>query len=159
MEANRNPFQSPTNEEKTLSMICHLSTIMGGIILPIIVWAIQKDKSRFTRFHSLQAIWFHVLYFAAIIIFVFLFVGLMFAGLLGGGMMMGSGGRDPGPEMPAIAVILMIGFYIALFGLIIGVIAYSIYMAIKTYKGELVKYPIVGKIIYRKVYGDMPVPR
>jgi uncharacterized Tic20 family protein len=158
MEGNINPFQSPTNEEKTLSMICHLSTIMGGIILPIIIWAVQKEKSQFTRFHSLQAIWFHVLYFAVIIIFVFLFIGLVFIGLIGGGMM-GAGGKDPGAEMSVFAIVVVIAFYIALFGLIIGVIAYSIYMAVKTYKGELIKYPIVGKIIYRKVYGEIPVPR
>ena len=40
-----------------------------------------------------------------------------------------------------------------LFGIIFGSIGYSIYMGIKSYKGELCKYPIIGKKVYDKVYG------
>ena len=50
----------PSNEEKLLALFSHLSIFMGGIVLPIIFWAINRDKSRFVRYHAMQAVFFHI---------------------------------------------------------------------------------------------------
>jgi uncharacterized membrane protein len=49
--------------------------------------------------------------------------------------------------------LIMILLYGSIFVFIFGFMGYSVYMGIKAYQGELVKYPVIGKIIYRKVYG------
>ncbi|MCY7362824.1 MAG: DUF4870 domain-containing protein, partial [Ignavibacteria bacterium] len=58
------------SDEKLLAMLSHLSVLLGGILLPFIIWITQKDKSKFVRFHSLQAIFFQLSLAAIIVIFV-----------------------------------------------------------------------------------------
>ena len=43
-----------SNEERLLALFSHLSIFFGSIVVPLIFWAIHKDKSRFVRFHSLN---------------------------------------------------------------------------------------------------------
>lgn len=137
-------------DEKLLALFSHLSLFFGGIILPIIFWATNRDKSKFVTFHALQALWFHIAYIAVLLVFIFAFAIILVIGGLGLGVLSGATG---GSEMPVIMIIFMIAFYIGLFAIIFGVMGYSIYMGIKSYKGELCMYPIIGKKVYQKVYG------
>ncbi len=143
--------QQPTGDEKMLALFAHLSLFFGGIILPIIFWAINKDKSKFVTFHSLQAVWFHVAY-------IFVFVFIIFFAVIGGFGMAALGGVSSshmkGSSMPPIVIILMIAFYGLIFLVACAGIAYAIYMGVKAYHGEFKKYPVIGNIIYKKVYGS-----
>lgn len=145
-----NTVSTPTSDERLLSLLCHLSSLLGGIILPIIIWATQKDKSKFVRFHSLQAIFFHLSIAVIIIIFVFIFLVILFAGI---------GFSNPDKissqeNLPPIMIFLMIIFYGGIFIFVIAFLAYSVYLAVKAYNGELIKIPVLGNIFYRKVYED-----
>lgn len=139
-----------TSDEKTLALFSHLSLFLGGIVLPIIFWATNKDKSKFVTFHSLQAVWFHVVY-----IFVIIFIA-MFAVIGGFGMAAVFGGMSKGHSGSAspIVAIIMVLVYGSIFLIVCAGIAYAIYMGIKAHHGELKKYPIIGNIIYKKVYGS-----
>jgi hypothetical protein len=55
-------------------------------------------------------------------------------------------------EPPVFMIIAIIAFYILLFAFIFGGIAYSIYMGIKSYGGNLNKYPVIGNMVYKRVY-------
>lgn len=136
------------SEEKLLALFSHLSLFIGGIFLPIIFWIVNKDKSKFVTFHSMQAFFFHIAYI--IIIFVFVF-GLAIAGI---GLGIFSAAASHGHSEPAggLFVILIIAFYAFLFVYIFGSMAYVIYMGIKAYNGELKKYPIIGNLVYKSVY-------
>jgi hypothetical protein len=57
-------------------------------------------------------------------------------------------------EMPAALIVIMIVFYAGLFAFIFAGIGYGVYLAIKAYQGNLVSIPFLGKIIYKKVYGE-----
>lgn len=138
-----------TSDERLLSLFSHLSTFVGGIILPIIFWAIHKDKSKFVRFHSLQAIFFHIVYLFFVIVMTIFGTLFMSLGMVGLGTATNYGSKG----MPVLMIILIIVFVIVLFVVIFGTLGYSIYVGIKAYKGELKKYPIIGNIIYKKVYG------
>lgn len=140
----------PTSDERTMALLSHLSLILGGILLPLIIWATQKDKSKFVRFHSLQSIFFHLSIAAVIIFFVFFFVIIFFASGLGIANLNSSGNS----ELPAFFVILIIAFYAFIILLVFGAIAYSIFLALKAYKGERIKVFFIGNIIYNKVYGQ-----
>lgn len=137
-------------DERMLALFSHLSLFLGGILLPIIFWATNKDKSKFVTFHALQALWFHVAYIVLLIVYIFAFVIILLVAGLGLGALSGATG---GAEMPVFMIILIIAFYGLLFAIIFGAIGYSVYMAIKSYKGEVVKYPVIGKMVYKKVYG------
>ena len=147
------PDPPANNEEKMLAMLCHFSIFIGGIILPIIMWAIQKDKSKFVTFHALQAIFFHIAYFVAIMLLVMIMVFAIFVPL---GMMGGFTGLEnpqAGAGISIIMIIIMIVFYALLIAMIFGAIGYAIYVGIKTYQGELKMYPYIGPKVYKKVYG------
>ena len=135
-------------DERMLGLFSHLSLFLGGILVPIIFWATNKDKSKFVTFHSLQALWFHIAYIVVIILMVIILV------IIGAGFGLLSAGLHGSHAGGAFIVIFMVAFYGALFLSIFGCMAYSIYMGIKAYHGELKKYPIIGNIIYKKVYGN-----
>lgn len=138
------------NEERMQGMFSHLSIFFGGIILPIIFWAINKDKSKFVSFHALQALFFHIAYAVLIVGFIMIMIiGGVGVGLLSSGLHAGARG---GPSV--LFIIVMVAFYLFIFLTALGVIGFSIYMAIKTYNGELKKYPVIGNIVYKKVYGS-----
>jgi uncharacterized Tic20 family protein len=134
-------------DEKLLALFSHLSLFLGGILLPLIFWLTNKDKSKFVTFHSLQALWFHIVY-VFIIVFVAVFLAV-------GGVMLGLLTADAhSKSMSPIMVIGMIAFYGFLFLVIFGGIGYSIFMGIKSYQGNLNKYPVIGNLIYRRVYSN-----
>lgn len=140
-----------TSEDKTLSMLCHLSMLFGGIIMPIIIWAIKKDQSKFVRFHSLQSIFFHIVFpvvLAVLIIIFALAIAIAGAGFSSVKNLQHTSG------MPAIFFILLFAFIGIFILLLFGGIGYSIYLAVKSYQGEKIKIPVLGKIIYEKVYGN-----
>ncbi len=138
------------SDEKTLALFSHLSLFLGGILLPIIFWATNKDKSKFVTFHSLQAIWFHVAY---IFVIVFGVMGMVIGGF-GMSALFGMGSTHTRSNtMSPVLIVLLIAFYGFLFLVIFAGIGYSIYMGVKAYHGEYKKYPVIGNIIYKKVYG------
>jgi len=52
-------MSSPTNDEKTMGMLCHLTGLIS-IIGPIIVWLLKKDESAFVDANGKQAINFQL---------------------------------------------------------------------------------------------------
>ena len=141
-----------TNEEKLFALLSHLSIFIGGIILPIILWATQKDKSKFIALNALQAIFYQLSYIAFFIIFMLVFVSLYIFLGLGAGLLFIGQSPDFAPVVSILVIIASIIFYAAIFIVMFGFMGYAIYMGIKSYRGELRKYPIIGNIIYKKVY-------
>lgn len=138
-----------TNDEKLIALFSHLSLFLGGIILPLIFWIINKDKSKFATFHSLQALFFHITYVILIFVLIFFFA---LAGV-GFGFIATAARHNAGGAGGAF-VFILIAFYAFLFVYIFGCMGYAIYMGIKAYNGELKKYPVIGRIVYNHVYKE-----
>ncbi len=119
----------------------------GSLIIPIIFWAINKDKSKFVSFHSLQALFFHIAY-TVVLVFVVMFV--MVIGIATGLIKPGSH-HQPTPDAFQIIIILAMAFVVL--AIVLSSVALAIINAISAYKGGMKKYPIIGNIVYRKVYG------
>ena len=141
-----------TSEEKLFALLSHLSILIGGMLLPIIFWATQKDKSKFVAFNALQAIFYQLSYIVlTMIIVIVFFFAYIFLGVGAGIFFIGES-----PDFaPLISVLIMIGLmicYAAIFAIILGFIGYAIFIGIKSYQGELRKYPIIGNIVYNRVY-------
>lgn len=139
-----------SSEDKSLSLFCHLSMLIGGILVPIIIWAIKKEQSRFVRFHALQSIFFHLAYS-----FVIAFIIVIFAVAI---IFMGAGfsalyNCNQNAGLPFLFVVVIIIFLIVFVLSLLAGIGYSIYLAIKSYQGEKTKIFLIGNIIYDRVYG------
>jgi uncharacterized Tic20 family protein len=50
----------PTSEDKNLAMFCHLGGWLTGFLVPLIIWLIQKDKSRFVDDQGKEALNFQL---------------------------------------------------------------------------------------------------
>lgn len=141
-----------TSEERLMAMLSHLSLLFGGIVLPIILWATQKDKSRFIRYHALQSIFFQIAYVVILVILIVAFA--LFAIFFGVGLgILTANTTDPG-TFPILIVLFVLLFYAAIIISAFGLMGYSIYLAVKSYQGSYIKVPIIGNIIYKKVYGS-----
>lgn len=143
-----------TSEEKLMAMLSHLSIVFGGIVLPIIFWATQKEKSKYITFHALQAIFFQLTY---IVIVVFVVCLLVFVSIfLGLGLgVMTAGTTSDSPGFAAIFIVFIIAAYALILLSVAAVIGYGVYLAIRSYNGAYVKVPIIGKIVYKKIYGTV----
>jgi uncharacterized protein len=148
MDEQQNFASTLNSEEKLLALFSHLSVFFGGLIVPLIFWIINKDKSKFVVFHALQSLFYHIVY----IVFIIFFVMIIAFGSMGFSLVFAKNVQhSAGPSV--FFIILLVAVYGLLLLSILGFIGYAIYMAIKAYQGELCKYPIIGKIIYKKVYG------
>jgi uncharacterized Tic20 family protein len=52
--------REPTNEDKQMAMFCHLGNLLGMMVLPLILWLTQKDKSSFIDEHGKEALNFGI---------------------------------------------------------------------------------------------------
>ena len=138
-----------TNEDKMIGMFSHFSIFLGGLIIPLIFWLIYKEKSKFIRFHSLQAMFFHI----AFIVIIFLWVFIIVFAIVGLGLASAGSHAVTGHGAPGLFVLLMVVVYAMLFLIIFGIYGLAIYMGIKSYHGEYVKYPFIGNMVYKHIFG------
>jgi uncharacterized Tic20 family protein len=135
-----------STEEKLMSLLSHISILIPniGIMAPIMIWITQKEKSQFTRFNALQAIFFQLVFLALIMISVIIGMILMFVSLPG---IISSPNDVPGTlfwvSMGVMNLYLPLGVIFS----IVGIVA-----SVKSFKGRIFKYAIIGRIIKSKVY-------
>ncbi len=140
----------PTSDERLLALLVHLSVLFGGILLPIIIWAVQKDKSQFVRFHSLQAIFFHIAYIVFLVVFIIGIVFVMLVFGVGIGAMTSKHHSDPG-AFPVLILLLTAALYIGIFVVIFAAIGYAVYVGVKAFGGEYKMIPFIGKRVWESI--------
>lgn len=63
-------------DDRQMAMFCHLGGILGGFLIPLIIWMMKKEESRFVDRHGKEA-----LNFAITMMILNLTVGLITCGL------------------------------------------------------------------------------
>ncbi len=132
-------------DKKLMSLLSHISILIPniGIMAPIIIWVTQKDKSQFIRFNALQAIFFQIVFLVLVILSVFVGIIIMFISLP---MLTSSPNDAPGTLFWVSMGIMNLYFPLWLFFSIYGIVA-----SVKSFKGKDFKYPVIGRIIEKKV--------
>jgi uncharacterized Tic20 family protein len=59
ISSRKRKHRDPTNEDKQMAMFCHLGGMMG-IIIPLILWLTQKEKSSFIDEQGREAVNFGI---------------------------------------------------------------------------------------------------
>jgi uncharacterized protein len=110
------PQAGPTEEEKTLGMLCHLLGILTGFVGPLILWLVKKDSSRYIDYHGREALNFQITLFIVMITLSFATMLLMiiFIGIL----------------------LIPVLFVVAILALVAEILA-----AVAAQKGEFYRYP------------------
>jgi uncharacterized Tic20 family protein len=69
-----------TKDDRTMALFCHLGGILGHIILPLVIWLMKKDESRFIDDQGKEALNFQITMTIALLISaasIFVFVGIV----------------------------------------------------------------------------------
>jgi uncharacterized Tic20 family protein len=135
-----------SSDEKLMSLLSHLSIIIPniGVIAPVIIWVTQKDKSKFVRFNAIQAIFFQLLFFVLVILSVFIGVILMLVSTF-------ILTKTP-DAAPGTLFWVSMGIVYLFFPLYIIFMIYAVVAGVKSFKGKIFRYLIIGRIIERRVY-------
>jgi len=133
----------PTPDEKMMGTLAHIF----GSLAAIIVWAIQKDKSRFVKFQALQALIFDVIIAVGMGAIFFCIFGIGFIGMSGSiisVMNNPSSGNEVSPLflLPIIFPFMIFGCILP-FSFIILII--RLIAAISILNGRNYYYPVIGK--------------
>ncbi|MFZ0531554.1 MAG: DUF4870 domain-containing protein [Anaerolineales bacterium] len=140
---------APTSDESLLAAISHFF----GLLVALIVWATQKDKSRYVRFQAVQAMVFDLV----VSVIVLLAVGCMIV-LIFGVLALGIGdfaliGSQSNPTVEPFRVLISMMTAIPLLipcimVPVIGIIFLARLIAtIQTFQGKDFHYPWLGRLV------------
>jgi len=118
--------QMSTQDEKTWSVVAHLSVLAGLVgLVPfgaLLVWLLYKDRSAWVRFHAAQAFWYQVAWIVIFLAYVLVTVILSVVTL-------------------GIAAIVLVPLA---FVLAVVPLAHGCYAAYRVNGGEDYRYPFVA---------------
>lgn len=129
------PPQS-NNNEAVMAGLAHLSIFFGALIVPLILWLVNRGKAAYAAQQSKQAFFFHL----------GVFVVEMVVGVGGFLVFFASAsaiyqGRPDMAFFSGIFILYGIVFVIQIVAIVFGVIG-----AVKAFKGEPFHYPLMGRI-------------
>src|SRR5215203_6775341 len=68
------PVMLGTQEEKTLSVLAHLSMFLNlvtgflGPVAALVIWLVYRDRSRTVAFQALQSMWYQVTWLVTLVV-------------------------------------------------------------------------------------------
>jgi uncharacterized Tic20 family protein len=132
----QNPQQN--SDDRTLAMLSHAGVLIGGFIVPLVMYLISDDEKRpNTRFHAREALNFQLtflaVYFGAFI--------LLFGGIAVGGGFAEQGDTLSGGTVVALFVSLGV-FFVVIITMVVLNFVFSIKGAIRANQGVRWKYPL-----------------
>jgi uncharacterized Tic20 family protein len=144
-------MEKPTSDEKVLAALAHASIIFAifGPIGPALIWVNQRNKSKYVRYHALQAMGYQVFSFWAYLIGVLL---IMF-GVIGLTMIFAFMSSDS--SNPPIFPFLMQPFIVlGIFGLFGIFFLYGFAGAVFCMMGNDFSYLFIGNWLKKKLFNE-----
>ena len=139
-----------SSEEQVSSGLSHLGILMPlyGLVLPVIIWVTQKEKSRFVAAQALQAIAYQigvmVLWLMMVIPWMAFVIAMVVVSATSGHL------AEPSPTAFFVGYFGFIAFAL-LFWFV--VLIYGFYGAYSAFKGRDFRYVIVGGWVKRRMEG------
>lgn len=131
----------PSQEDKIMAALAHICVILPlwGLVGAIVIWATQKEKSRFVAFQALQATAYQLslvlLYLVGMVCYMVSFFGFMFTIPF---MEETGAGPPPGFFLPfcVLGCLMLLG---------LAYLAYGFWAAVATLRGQDFRYVILGQ--------------
>ena len=140
-----------SSDEKVLAALAHGSVFMMflGPVVPVILWASQRKKSKYVSFHALQAMGYQALYFwlgiVVAILIMMLFICLIPVLSIS---LQNSGEPTLIPFLVQVPIMLSLFGYLGLF-FILGIVG-----AVSCFLGRDFRYPVLGRWLERYLSYD-----
>jgi uncharacterized Tic20 family protein len=153
MNANMDATTSSSQDERIMAALSHVSALFPfmGIIVPVIIWVTQKEKSRYVAFQALQALAYQLTMILILFVGMACYMCSFFSMFLGIPLTAGTSSGPSQTMPPLFAVTFAVPFLI--FGtMFIGQIAFIVYGligAVMTLQGKAFRYIVVGAQLER----------
>lgn len=135
---------APDGSDRTLATLSHLGAVLGGPVLPLVLYLISDDEQRpETRYHAREALNFQITFLASYFLgFVVMFVGIGAGGLLGVSQEPAAVGAGFG-----IGVMVFFTSFALIFAIAIGGVVFGIIGAVRANNGVRYRYPLCIRFI------------
>lgn len=137
-----NESSNLTSDEKLMGGVAHIF----GPLVAVIVWATQKDKSRFAKFQALQALVFDLFVFIMIGLLFFCLFGIMFLGI---SLAMITTIDSTSPDGFMSLFVLPFMFPLVTFACVMpvsfGILILRMVAGVSVLNGRNYKYPMIGR--------------
>ncbi len=140
------PGTELTQDEKAFAALSHALMVSTWWIGPLIIY-LTKKESRFVSFHSLQALFWQI-------IFTLLYAGglaVFFVVMLSTVLSMPQGKTTAPPQFPAAFFLVFPLFWLIIMGGFAISLTLGIIYCLKAMRGEWAGYPIIGRWVRRIV--------
>lgn len=67
-DAPQVPWTTVSSDERLFAVFAHLGTIISSFLIPLIIWIIKKDDSKFVDYHGKEALNFQITIFLGYIV-------------------------------------------------------------------------------------------
>ena len=125
---DRDHQRTPTSDEKRLRCVCHVSGYPSFFILPLILWLIKKDESRFLDHHGKESLNYQITQ-----LILFGGVGILMAGGIGLGIAV---------QSPVLAGATLLGGILIAVVFAVHELESGIKAARAAHRGEYYRYPV-----------------
>lgn len=138
----------PTQDERIMAALAHGSVVIFGmgIIAAVVVWATQKDESRYVAFQALQAATYQILGFAVFMVGMCCWMALYFVSFIPLMVAIEQGSSEP-PTLFLLSLFLMLIPFVLMGLWILG----GIWGGVRTLQGRAFSYPLVGHWLHRRL--------
>ena len=134
--------QPQQNDNQTIMAgLAHLSIFFGALIVPLILWLVNRGKAPYAAQQSKQAFFFHVVVVVVEFIVIGVFLAIFFTSMFTFASSAAYSDQPPAAFFGGIFI-----FYGALFAIQIVAIVFGIIGAVKAFKGEPFHYPLMGGV-------------
>lgn len=62
------PWGEISSDDRLFAVFAHLGTIIGGFLVPLVIWLIKKDDSKFVDYHGKEALNFQITIFIGYVV-------------------------------------------------------------------------------------------
>jgi uncharacterized Tic20 family protein len=139
---------SVTQDEKTLAALAHGSILLGlfsngigGIVATLVIWATQKEKSRYVALQALQAMVYQALTFLLVML-AWCCWGLVWTAMILVPLSASPGAYDQAPPASMWIGLFLIIVPLALWGV---TMLYGLWGAARCLGGQDFQYPLIGR--------------
>jgi len=131
-----------TSDERVMAALAHFF----GLIAALLVWATQKDKSRFLRFQSLQALAFDALLMILSLVLTMCVMGVMLVGVIFEGFSVAQSASPPDSILTIgmASMLLPFGMFFCIMPLSLAALTVRIIAAISVAGGRNFRYPWIA---------------
>jgi uncharacterized Tic20 family protein len=131
-----------SSDDRVMAALAHFLGLFGAFI----VWATQKDKSRFVKFQALQSLAFGGLLTVVMMLVMLCLMGVMFLGIMGAVFASSQANASPS-SLPSIGVIAMLSpmSFFCVMPVSFAAALVQLIAAFSVATGHNWRYPIIAK--------------